>query len=232
MIFDRLVLHNFGVYRGRQAVDLAPPSRAKPVILLGGLNGNGKTTFLDGIHLALYGKRARCSGRKNLPYEEFLIRTIHKGVDVHEGAALELEFRSWESGNENRYRLHRSWSANGGGVRERVEVWKNDRYDRPLSESWGSQVEEFIPLGVSGLLLFDGEQIEQLADIENAQGLLESAINSLLGLTVVDQLAADLAVLEQRKRLALRPDAERKNFEEEERRIKLKFLVGSSGLLS
>ena len=60
MIFEQVVLHNFGVYRGEHRIDLdvAPE---KPVVLIGALNGSGKTTFLDAMQLALYGKSARCS---------------------------------------------------------------------------------------------------------------------------------------------------------------------------
>ena len=34
MILDKLVLHNFGVYRDRQEIMLAPASQAKPIVLL------------------------------------------------------------------------------------------------------------------------------------------------------------------------------------------------------
>ena len=49
MIFKRIVLHNFGIYKGKHEIDLEPPSPEKPIILFGGLNGGGKTTFLTAI---------------------------------------------------------------------------------------------------------------------------------------------------------------------------------------
>jgi DNA sulfur modification protein DndD len=66
MIFLELVLQNFGPYAGRQIINLNPRVDAeefRPIILLGGMNGGGKTTLMDAIRLALYGHRAQCSTR-------------------------------------------------------------------------------------------------------------------------------------------------------------------------
>src|SRR5262245_3474678 len=35
MVLDEIVLHNFGVYRGRQTLQLTPPSLHQPIILIG-----------------------------------------------------------------------------------------------------------------------------------------------------------------------------------------------------
>ena len=69
MILEELTLHNFGAYRGRYAVDLTPEP-GKPVILIGGMNGGGKTSFLDALQLALYGRLSRTSNRGDLAYDE------------------------------------------------------------------------------------------------------------------------------------------------------------------
>lgn len=209
MIFDEIVLHNFGVYAGRQAIALSSPTSTKPVVLFGGLNGGGKTTLLDGLHLALYGKRAKCSNRGSLAYEEFLRRAMHRQSPADEGAAVEVQFRHRSEGREHSYRVHRSWLKSDAGIRERLEVLKDGKLDRVLTESWNEQVEEFLPIGLSQLFLFDGEKIESLADLENSAQLLGTAIHSLLGLEVVDQLASDLTTLERRKKSQLKSDEER-----------------------
>lgn len=208
MIIDELVLHNFGVYKGRQTVALAPPSRAKPITLLGGLNGGGKTTFLDALQLALYGKRARCSNRGALAYDEFLRRSIHRGRVSAEGAAVEIAFRHWSEGREEHFRVHRSWADLGGSIRERVVIVRNDREDPVLTDAWGEYVEAFMPAGISHLFLFDGEKIEQLADEQASAQLLSNAVSSLLGLDLVEQLSADLAVLERKKRTEARAEVD------------------------
>ena len=81
MILEELVLFNFGVYRGRQALRLAPPNKDRPIVLIGGLNGEGKTSLLDAVQLALYGPLATISNRKGLAYESYLARMMHRGLD-------------------------------------------------------------------------------------------------------------------------------------------------------
>jgi DNA sulfur modification protein DndD len=204
MIFDEIVLHNFGVYRGRQVIDLSPPSAEKPVILFGGLNGAGKTTLLDALQLALYGKLARCSNRGTLAYDEYLQRAIHQDVDRRDGAAVELQFRHTVEGEHHTYRVHRSWHRANKTLREKVEVLRNGEFDPVVTDAWQEQVEEFIPNRISHLFFFDGEKIKRLASLENSSELLQTAFQSLLGLDIVDQLSLDLLTLERRKRGATR----------------------------
>ncbi len=204
MIIDEIVLHNFGTYSGRQILHLKPPSKGKPVVLIGGLNGVGKTTLLDAFQLALFGKMARCSNRGNNAYENFLLKSINRSVPPTEGAALELQFRHVADGKEHTYRIHRSWAQNGKSVKERLEVIHNGKLDQVLTDTWNEQVNEFIPSDISHLFFFDGEKIEQLANREKTPQLLTTAIQSLLGLNILDRLATDLVVLERRKRSSLK----------------------------
>ena len=55
MIINRLIMHNFGVYASDNTFTF---NSQKPVVLIGGMNGRGKTTFLEAILLALYGKNS------------------------------------------------------------------------------------------------------------------------------------------------------------------------------
>ena len=219
MIFDEVVMHNFGVYLGRQSARLTPPSPKQPIVLLGGLNGGGKTTMLDALQLALYGKFARCSNRKSLAYDEFLRRCVHRSADPQEGAAVELHFRYVTDGEEHAYRVHRSWVVNKSGVKETVEVLLDGEYDPVLTESWHEAVEGFIPLSVSQLFFFDGEKIEQLADLKHSAQLLAEATYLLLGGDVIEQLAKDLGILEQRKKIALKDELDQQRIEKIKREV-------------
>jgi DNA sulfur modification protein DndD len=213
MIFDEVTLHNFGVFRGRQTLTLTPPSAAKPIVLIAGLNGCGKTTILEAVQVALYGSLARFGSRRSGAYDQYMAQSIHRGVSEREGAGVELTFHAFQNGIRHDYRIHRSWASTGKRLRERLEVTRDGRLDTNLTEHWADQVEAFIPRGIASLFLFDGEQIESLADLENSKSVLRSAINALLGLELADRLTADLTVLERRTRERTAPQGQREGVE-------------------
>lgn len=214
MILDELVLHNVGTFAGRHSLALTPPSDGKTIVLIGGLNGTGKTTVLEAIHLALYGALAQPSGRRSGSYESYLRGLIHRGVPASEGAAVELAFHAHRSGQERRYRVRRTWRSTGASIREILTVQLDGRHDQALTETWNEHIETFLPRGIAGLFFFDGEQIEALADLQRSRRVLGSALASLLGLDLVDRLATDLSVLRRRQRTQQVPDDLRAAVEE------------------
>lgn len=213
MIFEELVLENFGPYRGRRVVSLAP-REGRPIVLIGGLNGAGKTSLLDALQLVLYGKTAQCSKRFGVGYEEFLRRSAHRRARLDEESAVELAFQRAEGGRARQYRLRRSWLRSGNAVRERMDVSVDGTPDRVLAETWDSYVEQLIPRRVSPLFFFDGEKVEGLADPQRSAEMLATAVHSLLGIDLIDRLRTDLLVLERRKRGEVRGDDERRRIQE------------------
>lgn len=163
MIFQELVLRNFGPYRGRQVVNLMPTPE-KPIVLCGGLNGGGKTTLMDAIRLALYGQRAQCSTRGNLPYHQFLNQCLNRHAHG-QAARLELSFQH-ALNNEpqpTEFRVRRNWLHLAKNGRDTLTVFRNGIVDATLTEAWDERIETLLPLGISNLFLFDGEQIKELA---------------------------------------------------------------------
>lgn len=204
MLFKEFVLHNFGIYKGRHTVDLMPRAGG-PIVLFGALNGSGKTTFLDGLQLVLYGKHARCTGRGNMAYPDFLRSSINRYVPPQEGAGLELEFTHHHEGRWQTIRVIRTWNGRNETTREKLEVWRvidgKSVFDAVLSERWSEFVEDFIPSLISELFFFDGEKIEALAEEHSAAAIIRTGIHALLGLDVVDRLAADMKIIQRRRQV-------------------------------
>ncbi len=201
MHLHKLTLHDFGAYQGLNSLDLRVKPK-RPIVLIGGLNGCGKTTLLDAIQLVLYGPRARCSGRGNRAYDTYLRESINRAADPARGAELRLEFSITVEGRPRTYEVARTWAVNGRSTRETLAVTIDGRYDGTTSENWAEHVEEILPLEVASLFFFDGEKVEQLADPEQAAGVIEAAVQSLLGVKAVEQLRTDLLALQRRQRLS------------------------------
>ena len=198
MHLTELVLHNVGPYRGRQRMDLAT-QEGRPVILIGGLNGCGKTTLLDAMQLALYGNRAQLSNRGNQAYDDYLASIVSRGVSLTEGASVSISFSVQAHGEQANYQVTRSWSAAGKRIRENLDVVLNGQWDKTLSSTWADHVEDLLPLEIAGLFFFDGEKIESLADPDRAASVIQTAIHSLLGASTIEQLRTDLSALQKRQ---------------------------------
>jgi DNA sulfur modification protein DndD len=213
VIIEELVLHNFGLYAGYQHVSLGPPKRDKPITLIGGLNGGGKTSLLDAIQLSLYGHRARCSNRGNLSYEEYLRRSINRHAAMEEGAAVGIEFSHRAGGESKAYKVSRAWRFQNNKLHESLTVSVNGVHDSLLSETWNEAAEEIFPSSLTSLFFFDGEKIEEFADLENSRRSLRQAIGSLLGLDIIGRLNADLITFDSRQKVSLGTAADRKRIE-------------------
>jgi len=199
MTLDRVILDSFGAYAGRQEAVLAPEP-GKPVILFGGMNGGGKTTLLDAIQLGFYGRRARTSNRGGLAYREYLAECIHRGASPREGAPITIEFHRMAEGRMTRFELQRSWKQGRRGVEETLRVSTNGEPDELLTEHSDESLDGYLPVGIAHLFFFDGEQIKELAEGQNAARIVGTAIQSLLGLDLVERLDGDLRVFERRKK--------------------------------
>ena len=209
MIFENLLINNFGVYSGKQNFDLSTKEK-KPVILIGALNGSGKTTFLQAIDFVLYGKFSNFFYSQKLSYENFLKKNINKN-NYDEGAQVELIFFRKYKGKNEKFKISRNWKAIGKKIKEEFFVFIDDVYDEDITKDWDNFVDQILPSRVASLFFFDGEKIEQLADLEQSKGVLKKAINSLLGLEIVDQLNTDVDEFQKRSVLQLKTDDEKKN---------------------
>ncbi len=158
MVLNELTLQNFGVYAGSQTITLTPDPQ-KPIVLIGGLNGRGKTTFLDAIQLVLYGKSANCSNRGNLAYDQFLGKCRNRSAKPSDTTTLELAFSHASGGKISQYRVRRFWDGERSLPKEQIRIWIDGNEDPFLAESWSDHVEGLVPSGVSQLFFFDGEKL-------------------------------------------------------------------------
>jgi DNA sulfur modification protein DndD len=183
-------------------------------VSVGGLNGGGKTTLMDAMRLALYGQRAQIDRRRSLAYSDFLAQCVNTHAAPEDSGAVELAFERviYISGIEKlgTVRVRRSWQR---GRKDTLTVELDGWPNEYLTQNWDEQVEDWLPLGLSNLFLFDGEQVKALAEHDTPPPSVVSAIRAVLGLELADRLANDLAVLVSRKQAELGDDAAQQQVE-------------------
>ena len=188
MIIKRLTMHNFGVYASTNTFDF---TGEKPIVLIGGLNGRGKTTFLEAVLLSLY-------GANSFAYKESTFKTygqyLRSFVNVSDGTKktfVELEF-VLNNADRDHYIVRREWSA-VNKVRTTEEIFgrKNGSYNRFLTDNWSMFVENILPSALSNFFFFDGEKIAELA-VDSTNSQLKESIRAMLGISVLDTLHGDM----------------------------------------
>jgi DNA sulfur modification protein DndD len=223
VIFLELVLQNFGPYAGKQVINLNPKNGedSRPIILFGGMNGGGKTTLMDAIRLVLYGHRAECSTRGNLSYADFLSQCVNSQTPPHENTRVELVFEHIENDKPVQYRIVRTWDRNPKDGKDHLGILDaNEWLDTALVNTWDEYIENLLPVGISNLFLFDGEQVKELAEQETPPPIVVDAIKGLLGLELAERLAVDIDILVNRKRKEIADIKELATLEEIEQTLK------------
>lgn len=187
MIIKRLTLKNFGVYAGTNTFSFTSD---KPIVLIGGMNGCGKTTFLEAVLLALYGSNSSAYlESKKKTYGQYLKAMVNRN-HVDEECSVELEFEICGDKSEV-YVIRREWTAQSKIIKEELRVYKDGKYNEFLTGNWSMFVENILPSALSSFFFFDGEKIAELA-IDSSNTQLKNAIRSMLGISVLDVLNSDL----------------------------------------
>ena len=184
MIIRELILHNFGVYA---ATNRFVFHGEKPVVLIGGMNGRGKTTFLEAVLLSLYGANSFAYNEsKYKTYGQYLKSFVNVSDGTYE-TYVDFEFAM----EQEVYRVHREWNGNKKRIAETIKVYKNGEYNQFLTDNWTMFIENILPSGLSNFFFFDGEKIAELA-VEDTSEQMKESIKTLLGISVLDLLKSDL----------------------------------------
>ncbi|CAN7273445.1 AAA family ATPase [Mesorhizobium caraganae] len=212
--FTRIALRNWKAFEFAEMVfPRSEPDR--PVILVGGNNGNGKTSILEAITSGLYGirglvdleRRARNDGNESTvgtrrsEYRQFIERAMHRPAFEQGDRMMQvvLEFDTAEGLLE----LDRRWyfDEKGKFSEEDEELVLRRGPDRDIvaaaSDDVGrrhylEEIERLLaPASMVPFFLFDGEHIRRLAERELGEQV-RYGIESALGVTALRGLAEDL----------------------------------------
>ena len=201
MLLEHLSIRNYGVYAGKNDFDLLS-TQQKPIVIIGGFNGAGKTTILESMMLALYGRAYFGIKRSKKEYLRFVYEKIHRSNKKRaDSASIEIGFRFYHAGYEDKYVITRSWQVEGASVTESFSVNKNDEVMNDINESqWQSFIEGLLPLGIAKLFFFDGEKIVRITENGGKNNdEIKTSLETMIGAELVHRLHADLDLYMVRK---------------------------------
>jgi DNA sulfur modification protein DndD len=194
-------MRNFKRFYGNHTLDLSPdPDGQKPLILIGGDNGRGKTSIHEAINYALY-EDDDLPGIATRPNYLRAIsdRLNRKALD--EGStdfAVALDLLVSDGGADRRFRIEREWEANVSErrvERSRVRISENER---PIDwvEDSAAALQDFVrsllPPRIAPFFFFDGERIQDFAEASLQERGMVDAIEDILHINVYKQLRDDL----------------------------------------
>ena len=221
MKITRIYAENYKTYR-RLDLDLTA-DEDRPIILIGGGNGCGKTTLFDAIYHALYGLDI-----KNVRQFEELFNAgvkLEQGLD-NKSIVLEISFSGLVLGHETPYKLKRTYQLIENKVRWNVELNMNgNRYSYGIATPTAqrTQNEEVVnkiiaanlPSELSNYFLFDAMKTSELVKEEQISKLIMKNINSVMGFNKYYQLheAADV-LLAEKKAAKLENEKQRQEYEQ------------------
>lgn len=197
MWIAKIELFNFKSYQ-HQAFEFPQPRGGRNIVLIGGMNGYGKTSILEALYLGLYGKESvehlgRAGLKDDVGYRKFLERALH-GTAIRTGRdSMWVKVQINQTPAEG-FELTRKWffsrSGDWTGEDEVViyEIRDGIRGRAVPAERLPELLDQrFIPAHVAPFFFFDGEEVKKLAD-QSRVDQIKSGLEGLLGVVLLRKL--------------------------------------------
>ena len=218
MTIERLILKNFKTYTNLD-IDLSIEEN-RPIVLIGGANGGGKTTFFEAVHAALYGLNIH----KEWQFLE-LVNVADKQKIEHKKIILTIHFTNRCEGQLQEYQLCRTYLTFDGTVREHVQCIiggntfqygpETPPQDKIKAEREINKViQASLPESLSRYFLFDAMEAGSLLRREQLQRVIKDNIETVMGFDRYLQLERAAAiVLGAYKQQQIKQEYNRKTYE-------------------
>lgn len=193
MQLETLELNNFRQFRDEE-ISFAT-RRDRNVTVVHGSNGSGKTTLLNAFTWLFY-ENVDFDTRPDRLASEGAMANAQPGDRVPVSVRLKFEHEEEEyiAQREAIYEKRSATDFDGEMIDSEVTVkYRTNGSWKPRNNP-GNTLDQIIPERLSGLFFFDGEDIDELAGIDN-QGRIQEAIQNIMGLTILERATRHLDVV-------------------------------------
>jgi len=193
MLIKRIRVKNFKTYLSLD-LDLSVDAD-RPIVLIGGMNGGGKTTLFESIYGALYGLNIHSKRQ----FHE-LLNAGSLGIE-EEKIELELHFSGMVLNEEQQYVLTRSYMLNSSGIPvESVKLNMNGTiflYGTATPPAQKAEQEAYVnkiikanlPQELSRYFLFDAMEAGNLLKEDQLNRVIKENIENVMGFNKFMQLS-------------------------------------------
>ncbi len=209
MKIKRISLYNIGPYTNENTFDFSIDKK-KNIVLIGGKNGAGKTTFFKAIKTCLYGCKAWGFDAPGKEYYSLIGSLVNfkTAYDNNTKAYIEIELVFDDGKRVDTYILHREWKKVKMTLSEFFHIRKNGEL------ILGSEEDDFvnyllsvIPPDMFNFYFFDGEAIADFFLGADGNKNFRNAFLKLYGLDTLSILVENFA------RNIKKTDAKKNSFE-------------------
>lgn len=216
MWISQLELTYFKGYQ-HQVFQFPEPNNGRNIVLVGGMNGFGKTSLLEALYLCLYGKdamvhlaRAGLKTDDKKGYPTFLERAFNgeakrDGFDTMSVRIVinKTKTKAVDISRKWYFRANGSWTNEEETlVREVIRgIPDTPRVDGRNGFHLADMLDDiqFVPAHVAPFFFFDGEEVKKLADQSRLEQV-KQGLEGLLGIVLLRSLSERLKAFEAAKR--------------------------------
>ena len=205
--FTRLSIRNFKRFSGEHHIPLSGDGR---VTVIAAQNGLGKTTMMEAIHVALYGKRGFSHIYPDKDFLDWLDKAHSVDADDSGSVVLALDMQDPVLGAIRISRTYWMLEESMGGVEEEVGVSIEGKpLERDpgearagLAERW---IEDYLPHAAMRRFLVDGERLSHL-DPKRIDREIVRGIDDATGIGLLHRLKRHLNSVKRNTLRTLAPE--------------------------
>lgn len=195
MRFQKLVIENYKSFQFPTELRFPVCADGRSILLIGGMNGAGKTSIMEAVNICLYGAKP-----------EFVYKNINRKELAKGNAHLSFEL-TFETDEFSEIIVKRSWSA--GPVEDPrpkdleeklVVVRDGKRVSVQNKDLWQDFIRATVPPSITQFFFFDGEKIQEIAADDHSEVRLKSSLEAALGIEYISRLSSDLLYIKQEER--------------------------------
>lgn len=195
MKIKKITLFNIGPYVGKNTFDFSI-DKQKNIVLIGGKNGAGKTTFFNSIKTCLYGCKVWGYDAPGKEYYSIISSLVNSKTvyDSNSIAFVEIELVFDDGKNVDSYILHREWKKFRMSFSEYFNIKKNGELIIGTDEDdFVNYLLSIVPPDMFNFYFFDGESIAEFFLGADGNKNFRNAFLKLYGLDTLTILVENFA---------------------------------------